>query len=547
MALHNGGGFAAITLFDAKLPDLTASMKRMEDIGLTTFEWIIALLLGAVALAALARQIKVPYPTFLAIGGMLLAFVPSGPSWTLEPDLALALFVAPVLMDAAFDTSLRDLRNNWLPVATLVFVAVGVTTAVVAVLVHWLLPGMPWPAAIALGAIVAPPDAAAATAILRQVKLPYRLVKILEGESLLNDASALLIYRVAVGVVAVDHVKWSEFAPSIALALAGSLVAGYVFARVWLVATRRVEDPPSAIILQFAGTFTIWIAAEHLGLSGILTIVAYAFTFARTAPAQTPARLRVPAYAVWETAVFILNVLAFILIGLQLDPIWSRLDQTERTDYVVIAVCVLAAVILARIVWVMIYGVILRWLVARGLYHPRNAIAVPTFKGGIVVSWCGMRGIVTLAAAFALPDNFPYRDLILLTAFAVVLGSLVIQGLTLRPLILALELAPENPVAAEVARARGIAYRAALDEIDGDPSEEAEILRLEYRAMLMRSESDPDGGVSSSELPADPLRRRALHAARQSILTLRQSEDIGDDAFHLLEEELDRAELSAQG
>jgi len=167
-------------------------------------------------------------------------------------------------------------------------------------------------------------------------------------------------------------------------------------------------------------------------------------------------------------------------------------------------------------------------------------------QSGVVVSWCGMRGIVTLAAAFALPESFPYHDLILLTAFAVVLGSLVIQGLTLRPLILALQLKDENPVAAEVARARAVAYRAALDEIDGDPSEEAEILRLEYRALLLRAEGDPDGGVASGELPADPMRRRAIGAARQSILMQRQSEAIGDDAFHLLEEELDRAELSAQ-
>ena len=198
---------------------------------MTTFEWLIGLLLGAVLLSALARRIKVPYPTFLAIGGMLLAFVPHGPGWTLQPDLALALFVAPVLMDAAYDTSLRDLRDNWLPVSTLVCVAVSVTTAAVAVFVHWLLPDMPWAAAIALGAIVAPPDAAAATAILRQVNLPYRILKILEGESLLNDASALLIYRVAVGAAVVQHFRWSEFAPSILLALAGSLVAGYLFAQ----------------------------------------------------------------------------------------------------------------------------------------------------------------------------------------------------------------------------------------------------------------------------------------------------------------------------
>ncbi|MGY3355377.1 NhaP-type Na+/H+ or K+/H+ antiporter [Bradyrhizobium sp. GM0.4] len=164
---------------------------------MSTFEWIIVLLLGAVALSALARRIKVPYPTFLAIGGALIAFVPSSPSWTLEPDLALALFVAPVLLDAAFDTSLRDLRNNWVPVSTLVVAAVGLTTAAVAYVAHRLMPDMPWAAAVALGAIVAPPDAAAAVAILSQVKLPHRMVKVLEGESLLNDATALLIYRIA--------------------------------------------------------------------------------------------------------------------------------------------------------------------------------------------------------------------------------------------------------------------------------------------------------------------------------------------------------------
>ena len=512
---------------------------------MTTFEWIIGLLLGAVALSALARRIKVPYPTFLAIGGVLLAFVPHGPSWTLEPDLALALFVAPVLLDAAYDTSLRDLRDNWLPVSTLVFLAVGVTTAVVAVLARWLVPDMPWAAAIALGAIVAPPDAAAATAILRQVNLPYRILKILEGESLLNDASALLIYRVAVGAVAVEHLKWSEFAPSAVLALAGSLVAGYLFARLWLLLSRRVSEAPSAIILQFAGAFTVWIVADRIGLSGILTIVAYGITIARTAPARTPARLRVPAYAVWETTVFILNVLAFMLIGMQLRPIWSRLDEVVRTEYVAVAACVLAAVILARIVWLMSYVVTLRTRVAQRLLLRRN-IVVPTVKGGMVVAWCGMRGIVTLAAAFALPENFPYRDLILLTAVAVVLGSLVIQGLTLRPLILALKLKQDNRVAVEVARARAITYRAALDEIEGDPSEEAEILRLEYRAMLMRAESDPHGGVPTSELPADPLRRRAIGAARRSLLKLRRSEEIGDDAFHQIEEELDHAELSAE-
>src|SRR5438445_290790 len=189
---------------------------------------------------------------------------------------------------------------------------------------------------------------------------------------------------------------------SIVLALAGSLVAGYLAGRTWLKLMPWVDEAPTAIILQFAGTFTVWIVAERIGLSGILTIVAYAITIARTAPARTPARLRVPAYAVWETAVFILNVLAFMLIGMQLRPIWTRLDETVRTEYLAIAAYVLAAVILARIAWVMVYGVTLRTLVAQGLLHPRKARTMPTVKGGFVMAWCGMRGIVTLAAAFAL-------------------------------------------------------------------------------------------------------------------------------------------------
>jgi CPA1 family monovalent cation:H+ antiporter len=504
-------------------------------------------LLGAVALSALARRIKIPYPTFLAIGGALLTVVPSSPSWTLEPDLALALFVAPVLMDAAFDTSLRDLRKNWVPVSTLVVVAVGLTTAGVAVVAHWLIPDMPWAAAVALGAIVAPPDAAAAVAILRQVSLPYRMVKVLEGESLLNDASSLLIYRVAVGAVAVEHLKWSEFAPTVVLALGGSVVAGYLAARIMPLFITRMTEAPSAIIVQFATTFMVWIAAEHLGLSGILTIVVYAITIARTAPARMPARLRVPSYAVWETTVFVLNVLAFMLIGLQLRPIWSRLDLGVRWEYSVAAAWILLAVILVRLAWIMTYGAILRALVAHGIYHPKDPKAVASPKGGLVVAWCGMRGLVTLATAFALPENFPYRDFILFSAFAVVLGSLVIQGLTLRPLILALGLKDDDPVSGEVARGRALAYRAALDEIESDPSEEAEILRLEYRALLMQAEDDPDGGVPSGELPADPLRRRAIDAARRTIFDLRATEVIGDDAFHQLEEELDRAELSAGG
>jgi len=193
---------------------------------MATFEWIIVLLLGAALLASLARRLGAPYPTFLALGGTLLAFVPDSPNWTLDPHLALTLFVAPVLVDAAYDTSLRDLRTHWRPIAGLVIAAVGTTVIAVALVARWLVPGMSWPVAIALGAIVAPPDAAAATAVMRQVKLPHKLLKIIEGESLLNDASALLVYRLAIVAVMAGHLGFASFAPVFLLTLFGSLAAG---------------------------------------------------------------------------------------------------------------------------------------------------------------------------------------------------------------------------------------------------------------------------------------------------------------------------------
>lgn len=509
------------------------------------FEWLIGLLMGAMLLSGLARRLGVPYPTFLALGGIAIAFLPSSPNWTLEPDLALALFVAPVLLDAAFDTSTRDLRDNWLPVAMLVVAAVGVTTVAVAVVVRWLVPEMPWAAAVALGAIVAPPDAAAATAILRSVRLPYRIQKILEGESLLNDASALLIYRIAVGAAMASSLSLESIAPALTLSLIGSVVAGYVLARVVMPLLTRISDVPTAIIMQFATTFVVWIIAEKLQLSAILTIVVYAIVISRSVPMLTSARMRVPSYAVWETVVFLLNVMAFVLIGMQLRPIWSGLgDGSVRQQYCIVAGIVLVTVIVVRIVWMMCYITVVRAKLLRYGYNPKRKSDVPSVKSSLLISWCGMRGIVTLAAAFALPVGFPYRDLILLTAFGVVLGTLIIQGLTLRPLIDWFALDDGDPVGQEIGWARRAALHAALEAIDGNTSPEADLLRLEYRQLLDQAESNPDG-LMSSELPADPLRLQAIDAARRVLFEMRDSGEIGDDAFHRLEEEFDWAELSA--
>ncbi|MES2186679.1 MAG: cation:proton antiporter [Pseudomonadota bacterium] len=517
---------------------------------MATFEWIIVLLLGAALLAALANRLGAPYPTFLALGGVLLAFIPGTPNWTLDPHLALTLFIAPVLVDAAYDTSLRDLRTNWRPVTGLVVAAVGTTVLAVALAARWLLPEMPWPVAIALGAIVAPPDAAAATAVMRQIKLPHKLLKILEGESLLNDASALLVYRLAIMTVMAGHLGFGSYAPVFLLTLVGSLAAGVACAYVLRPLTSGLRDVPISLIIQFACTFGVWIAAEALGLSGILTLVAFAMTMARQGGPQMPARMRVPIFAVWEAVVFVLNAFAFVLIGMQLRPIWQRLEAGgTRNDALVTAAVVLGVTIAARFVWVLGYHALRGRRGTRPDAAPRPG-PHPTVGSGVVIAWAGMRGIVTLAAAFAIPETlpngmaFPYRDLILLCAFVVVIGTLVLQGLTLKPLIQRLGLTDDDPVGREIRLGRTLAYRALLDAIKDDETLAAKLLRKEYGAVIeLNTSEEPDTPVD--EVPGGPLRRRAIAVARLRAFELRRDDVIGDDAYRVLVQELDWAELSA--
>jgi len=506
-------------------------------------EALLVLVLAAVILAALARRVGAPYPVFLALGGALLAFLPGAPSFTVPPELALALFIAPVLLDAAYDASPRDLKDNWAPITSLVVFAVGLTTAAVAVAARTLLPEMPWAPAIALGAVVAPPDAAAATAVLRELRPPRRILTILEGESLLNDASALLIYRLAVGAVAANGFSIRIVAPTFMLAVAGSLVAGPALGWLVLRLMDRVQHVPTAIILQFVSTFGVWMLADRVGLSGVLTMVCFAIAVARTSPERTPARIRIRTYAVWETVVFVLNILAFIFIGLQIRPILESLEATDRGRYVVVAVAVLLTVIVVRLAWHMSFNTVVRWRHRRRGFHPPRPMLRPTIGSGLIISWAGMRGILSLAAAMALPSAFPYRDLIVLTAFSVVLGTLLIQGLTLKPLLRALGLHDDDPVGRERSAACERALRAGLATFEHDRSPVADAIREEFTMRLVpwqRERSDA-GPAAHAE-----IHRAALQAARQAVLAMRANDEIGDDAFHLMEEELDWLEMAVR-
>ena len=499
------------------------------------FEIVIALLLGGSILAAVARRMSTPYPALVAVAGAALALFPHMPSLVLDPQLALALFVAPVLLDAAFDASQRDLKKNWRAVTGLALGAVTLTVILVAIVARAFVPELPWAAAIALGAIVAPPDAAAATAVLKQMRPPHRLLVILEGESLFNDASALLIYRFAVGAVATGFVSGWSLGWTVITVGAGSLALALVLSRIAIFTLSRIHDVATAVIVQFCSTFAVWLLAERLHLSGILTVVAFAMAISRVSPEATPARIRVPSYAVWEVAVFVLNVLAFVLVGFQLRPI---IDRAVWTQYLSVAVAVCVAVIVARLLWVSGAAAVSRWR----CQGQREADVVGlSGREAYIAGWCGMRGIVTLAAALALPAAFPYRDLIFFTSFSVVLVTLVVQGVTLKPLITWLGVEDDGAVDREVRLARIETLRAGLEAVSRVTDDESvELLRRRYELKLRRLEQN-NGQTDEAGPPI-----AAATAERQRLIELRDAGTIGDTAFQRVEEELDLREISSQ-
>lgn len=504
------------------------------------FENMLILLVLACALLQVSRRLGLPYPALLALAGACVGALPWAPKVAIEPHLALALFIAPALLDSAFDTAPRELRRNWLPLLSLVVVAVVLTTATVA----WLgvtLAGLPLAAAITLGAIVAPPDAVAAAAVLARFSLPRRTLTILNGESLLNDAVALLIFGAASSAAVATGGGWAGVVPELLIAAPGGAVLGIALAHLQLRLRPLVAGTLSSSIVEFVATFATWLIAEHLRLSPILALVGFAMTLGRYAPARVSPRDRVHSYSVWAAVVFLLNVMAFLLMGLQARQIVLHMGGSALSTALRFSAAVLAAVIGVRIAWVMFYGAAMRrlhpWLARHGV-----DAAPPSLSIGMLVSWAGMRGLVTLATAFALPGNFPQRDLIVLSAFSVVLGTLVIQGLSLAPLVKLLRIEPDGSLEEEISRARVELLDAAIAALDGQHSPAADSAREEFRA---EREVAGDRDRPQGKTEQDRLRLLAIRAQRGVLEKLRDAGTIGDDTYHRLEEELDWAELHA--
>jgi monovalent cation/hydrogen antiporter len=497
---------------------------------MTFFESLLALLLTAIVLLQLARRLSLPYPTMLAGAGVLVALIPRAPSFSIDPATCLALFIAPAVVDAAFDFPPGATRRFVTPLVIYAVIAVVLTTVVVAWISCAVL-GLPLAAGVALGAVVSPPDAAAATAVLRKFALPRQTDAILKGESLFNDATALLLFSGALTVL-----QRGGFTVPIAFRLVfaapGGLLLGFLCAYLFFYISRIVRDTLGGVLLQFVSSYVMWITAEHLGLSAVLCVIGFAMTLAsKLNPGEFDARMRVQSYAVWSAVVFTLNVVAFLLMGMQAKSILSRMEGPHLRHALEFAALVVLAVIGTRIIVVIGYS----------YFESRREKSSGALRQGIFMGWCGMRGFVTIATAFALPESFPHRDTVVLTAFSVVLATLVLQGLTLAPMVKRLGLDRSEEAQFELASARVALARTALTSVNEEQGPEAENLRYRLTLKLNRCVDGQQCG------PIDRLRNLgliAIHAERIELENLRSEDEIGPNTYLGLQEQLDWNELT---
>lgn len=506
-------------------------------------EILIALTAACVALALLARWARVPYAVMLIFGGMALAFIPGLPRVELDPQIALAFFLPPLLQASAYRTDWAAFRGNIRPILLLALGAVLFTAFCVAVVVRMLVPEMPWAAAIALGAIVAPPDAVAAAAVLQRVRAPRRVVAILEGESLINDASALVLYRFAVTAVAAGSISLGEAGLAFAAVTIGGIAVGYAVGRamVWLIV--RLGDTLLETVISFLGCFAAFMAAEALHVSGVIAVVVAGSVLGR-ARHQFSARTRADAYIVWQFIEFVMTSLVFILIGLTLNGILDRIAGRDALHIALVAIALSLTLVVSRFLWVFPAA----WLPRR---IPSVQSRDPMPSGGqlTVISWAGMRGVVSLAAALALPADFPERDLIVFLAFCAILATLVLQGTTLEWVIRRTgaeekKLPGMHP---EEAKARHVVAEAMHAEMERQAADEltgaiARDILPEYgdRRRLLANL----GGPAAAERQARvALRLAALRHGRERLLGHRKDDGLSEEIFTELEQEMDLEEL----
>jgi monovalent cation/hydrogen antiporter len=506
---------------------------------------LVSLLVAVAVLAAAARAANIPYPIVLVVGGLGLGFVPGMPTVELEPELVLVIFLPPLLYSAAFFANLHELRRDVRSISLLAIGLVLTTMCSVAVVAHTLVDGLPWAAAFALGAIVAPTDPVAATTVARRLAVPRRVVSIIEGESLVNDGTALVAYRVAVAAAVGGGFSLMSAGLEFVLGAAGGVLIGLAVG--WVIAEirRRLDDPMVEITISLLSGYAAYLPAEAVDASGVLAAVTVGIVLGWRAPRISTARMRLQGYAVWETLVFLLNALLFVLIGLQLPVIVEGLSGSTTT-LIAQGAAVSVAVIATRIAWSITLPFVIRVVDRRPGQRERRA----GWRFRMIVAWSGMRGSVSLAAALALPPDFPQREVVQFITFAVIFTTLVLQGLTLPALIRRLAVRDDGAEEREELTGRRAAADAALARIDELAAAEwtrddtAERMRGAYRYRRSRlaaraGETDDGDGYEHRSLKYQKMVRQVLDAQREEIVRLRDAGVISNEVMHRLERELD--------
>jgi Na+/H+ antiporter len=508
---------------------------------------LVALLVGLAALLIAAPAFRIPYPIFLVLGGLALGFLPGMPTLELPPDVVLVAVLPPLLYISAFFTPVHDLRTNARAIGILAVGLVVATTVTVGVVAHAAIDNLSWSAAFVLGAVVAPTDPIAASAIMRRLGVPRRLVSIVETESLVNDGTALVLYRVAIVAVVSGHFSFWDaswrFAWNVVGGIGIGLVVGYIVAAV----RRRLDNPPVEVTISLMTGYLAFIPATAVGASGVLAVVTAGVYLGWLTPELTNVRTRLQGNAVWEIVVFVVNALVFALVGLQLSHILDSLTHFSDAQLVKYGLLVTGTVMVTRVVWLPFFTHLPYWL--------RGTRALKPLSQSLLVSWAGMRGAVSLAAALAIPLTthagaaFPERNLIIFLTFCVLLGTLVLQGVSLPALIRALRLEPDHAEEVEDARARIRAAEAALERLDDLAGEDwvredtAERLRGLYgfrvNRFTSRFDDGADGAIEEQSQAYQRLRRELLDAERDAVTDLGRAGEISGDVVNRVRRDLD--------
>lgn len=513
------------------------------------------LLLFVVAFGALARKLAVPYPIVLVVGGLLLSFVPGIPKITLSPDLVFFVILPPLLYNAAWLTSWREFSYNMVSIFLLAFGLVTFTVLCVTEAGQWLLPGFDWRVGLVLGAIVAPTDAIAATSIAKRLGLPRRLVAILEGESLLNDASALLALEFGIGLLVAGRVPtFGEGLLRLCYLTAAGIAIGLIVAEIVHLIEHYIDDGPIEIALSILTPYAAYLAADFVKASGVLAAVACGLYLSRKSSHFFSPTVRLQAWAVWDSLTFVLNGLVFVLIGLQLPYVMGEIRDDNLGRLMLYGLAFSAFLILLRLVW-MFPGAYLANVIRRRLLHQTDPL--PPIRHIFIAGWTGMRGVVSLAAAIALPQTlangtaFTQRNMIIFLAFSVILVTLVLQGLTLPPLIRALGVGGSTSGPdPEEKEARQIILKAALSYLEKSKSKSdsptAEVyadLAQHYSQRLAMLAEDGNSSTESSDRNFyerfNDLSRKLLHIERETAVHLRNQRRISDELLREIERELD--------